>query len=104
MRVLVYEHLTGGGQLGADIPASTLSEGYAMLSSAIKDFKAAGSEVVTTLDPRLASLSPPLDADHVSTIPSRSRLMPELREILRDVDAALIVAPESGGVLADLVG
>ncbi|NIM44110.1 MAG: ATP-grasp domain-containing protein [Nitrososphaeria archaeon] len=103
MKVLIYEHLTGGGFLGRSLPSGVLSEGFAMLGSTIADFKAAGSEVVTLLDPRIAILNPPLAADEVISPPSRSKLISVLRDLLVRVDVALIIAPETDGSLPDLV-
>ena len=53
MRLLVYEHVSGGGFADESIPADILSEGFGMLSTVISDFKAAGHNITTTLDSRI---------------------------------------------------
>ena len=103
MKILVYEHVTGGGFAGADLPSSILSEGYAMLRALISDLKAAGCEVVTLIDSRIGRLNPPLMADVAVPIQTRSHLDENLKRASKTVDGVYIIAPESDGILKSLV-
>ena len=99
MRILVHEYICGGGLAGATLPAGLSAEGRLMLEGLLADFSALpGHEVLTTLDPRVsipASLP-------VRVIPVREQLETVLEELVPQVDAALVVAPETGGLLARL--
>jgi predicted ATP-grasp superfamily ATP-dependent carboligase len=103
LNLLIYEHVSGGGYANTTISASILSEGYAMLRSLISDFKAAGHQVTTLLDSRIADFNPPLEADKVVPISSSTRLDEMLRTLAGESDAVYVVAPESGQVLEKLV-
>ena len=103
MRLLVYEHVSGGGVADAEIPASVLSEGFGMLQTLISDFKAAGHNVTTTLDSRIAKLNPPLAADCAVPVFSCRETQTRLRELSEQADAAYVVAPETDGVLQSFV-
>ena len=63
MKIIVYEHVSGGGYAGQPIPSGVLAEGYGMLRGVVADFKAAGHEVTVLLDERISKLNPPIDAD-----------------------------------------
>ena len=78
MRILVYEHVSGGGYAGQPISPSVLSEGFGMLRTVVSDFKAAGHEVTVLLDARISKLNPPIDRRLHSThfLSSRSRKIP----------------------------
>ncbi len=68
MKILVYEHVSGGGFAGQDISPSVLSEGFGMLRCLVEDFKVAGHEVTVMLDDRLSKLNPLIDADLIVPI------------------------------------
>ena len=38
LKVIVYEHVSGGGYAGQPIPAGVLAEGFGMLRSVVADF------------------------------------------------------------------
>jgi len=103
LKVLVYEHVSGGGFTGKPIPISILSEGFSMLRAIIEDFKAAGHSVTTLLDSRLKMLNPPLKADSVVSASSLQDATKAIRELSESADAAFIVAPESNQILQSLV-
>ncbi|MBN1245460.1 ATP-grasp domain-containing protein [Candidatus Bathyarchaeota archaeon] len=103
MRLLVYEHVSGGGFAAEAIPGSVLSEGFGMLRTLISDFKAAGHSVTATLDSRIARLNPPIDADCVVPVFSSLEAQANLRKISEQADAAYVIAPETDGVLQSLV-
>jgi predicted ATP-grasp superfamily ATP-dependent carboligase len=103
LRLLVYEHVSGGGFAGEVIPVGVLSEGFGMLRTVIADFKAAGHSVTTTLDSRLAKWNPPLEADCVVPCFSSQETQANLRELSEEADTAYVIAPETDGVLQSLV-
>ncbi len=103
MRLLVYEHVSGGGFADELIPANVLSEGFGMLRTLIADFEAAGHSVTTTLDSRIARLNPPIGADCIVPVFSAKEAQANIRKISEQADAAYVIAPETDGVLRSLV-
>ena len=103
MRLLVYEHVSGGGFADESISADILSEGFGMLTTLISDFKAAGHKVTTTLDSRIARVNPPIDADCVVPVFSSHETQVNIHKIAESADAVYIIAPETNGVLQSLV-
>jgi predicted ATP-grasp superfamily ATP-dependent carboligase len=103
LRLLIYEHVSGGGFADEPIPSGVLSEGFGMLRTLISDFKAAGHYVTTTLDSRLARLNPPLDADCIVPVFSPQEVQAAIRKVSASADAAYVIAPETEGILQSLV-
>jgi hypothetical protein len=103
LRLLVYEHVSGGGFADELITASVLSEGFGMLRTLISDFKAAGHNVTTTLDSRIARLNPPIAADCVVPVFSLHETQVNIHKIAESADCAYVIAPETDGVLQSLV-
>jgi len=103
MKILVYEHVSGGGFAGANIPADILCEGFAMLKTLIHSLKEAGHNITTLLDARIMALNPPIEADNIIRISSLQEAKKKICKLSGTVDAAYIIAPESGGTLAELV-
>ena len=103
MRIIVYEHVSGGGCAGEPIEPSILAEGFSMLRTVATDFKAAGHEVTVLLDARLSKLNPPINVD--CTVPVFYPQEPKtfLADIAKINDAVYIIAPETGGTLQSLV-
>lgn len=98
MRLLVYEHVTGGGMLHQSPSASLVREADLILRALLRDFANHPVTLLTTRDPRL----PPLEG--ITT------LVPEAGEdsaalfcrALDQVDAAWPTAPETDGTLESL--
>jgi tyramine---L-glutamate ligase len=103
LKIIVYEHVSGGGYAGQTIPPSVLSEGFGMLRYVVKDFKAAGHEVTVLMDERISKLNPPIDAD--CTVPIFYSHEPEkfLNNIAKINDAIYLIAPETGQTLQSLI-
>jgi predicted ATP-grasp superfamily ATP-dependent carboligase len=99
LRLLVYEHLSGGGFAAERISPSVLCEGFGMLKTLIADFKAAGHSVTTTLDSRIARFNPPIKADCVIPVSSSNEAKANLQTISERADAVYVIAPETDGVL-----
>lgn len=96
----VHEYLTGGGWPAGELPGDLAAEGAAMLSAILADFAAWGQvRTLTTLDSRLAGLK--LPAQEVRTVePDAYEAV--LQAALAECEAALFIAPETGGILARL--
>jgi predicted ATP-grasp superfamily ATP-dependent carboligase len=103
LRLLIYEHVSGGGFADEPIPSGVLSEGFAMLRTLISDFKAAGHYVTTTLDSRLARLNPPIGADCIVPVFSSREVQVAICKVSASADAAYVIAPENEGALQSLV-
>jgi predicted ATP-grasp superfamily ATP-dependent carboligase len=103
LKLLVYEHVSGGGYAEKPIPISILSEGFSMLRTLVADFKAAGHSVSTVLDSRLAALNPPVGADYTVPVSSFRVAEQTIQKLSESVDAAYLIAPESNQMLQSLV-
>ena len=103
MRIVVYEHVSGGAYAGQPIKPGILSEGFGMLRTATSDFKAAGHEVTVLLYYRLSKLNPPIDADYTVPIFSSQETKKFLTTIAKINDGVYIIAPEKGKTLQSLV-
>lgn len=103
MRLLIYEHVSGGGFADEPIPVGVLSEGFAMLRTLISDFKASGHYVTATLDSRLARLNPPIGADCIVPVFSSREAQAAIRKVSASADAAYVIAPETDQMLQSLV-
>ena len=103
MRLLIYEHASGGGFADNSIPTGILSEGFSMLRKLISDFKDAGHTVTTTLDSRIAKLKPPILADCSVPISSSEEIPTILQELSEQAEATYVIAPETDNLLKSLV-
>ena len=102
MHILLYEYTTGGGLSGQPETAASQSlqrEGSAMISAVAADFAAGGRHYVQVLrDVRLNDLPfPGCEALDVRAAGDDQRL---LNRHAGRADWTLIIAPETGGVLA----
>ena len=103
MKVIVYEHVSGGGYAGQPIPPSVLAEGFSMLRSVVADFKSAGHEVTVLMDTRISKLNPPVEADYLVPIYYPLENEKFLSIIAKINDAYCIIAPETGQILQSIV-
>jgi predicted ATP-grasp superfamily ATP-dependent carboligase len=100
LKILVHEYVTGGGWQGTELPARLAAEALAMLMAVLKDFQSWGrAHITTTLDSRFDDV--PLLADRVVRVHHEGHIS-VLSDLLSHVDAALIIAPESDGILMEL--
>ena len=103
MKVLVYEHVSGGGYAGQPLDPSVLSEGFSMLSCLAKDFKAAEHEVTILLDARLSKFNPPLDADCIVPVFYSKKNEEMFEDAAKINDAVYVIAPETEQILQSFV-
>ena len=102
MKLLVYEHITGGGMTTAPSP-SLVREGDAMLIALLKDLAdIPGLSLLALRDSRLAVPTPlcPI-IDWINVEPSGG-IMNRLQSVIEKVDAVWPIAPETGGVLESI--
>jgi tyramine---L-glutamate ligase len=103
--ILVYEYFTGGGFPAGNLPGGLASEALGMLWAALEDFHRWGSvRTITVLDPRFEGRVPGLNR---GTLPADEVVcaLPGMHEeiylsLLERCDAALVIAPETDGILA----
>jgi predicted ATP-grasp superfamily ATP-dependent carboligase len=99
MNVLIFEYITGGGLVGEVLPASLVKEGELMLNAVANDFKELPDVQVSVLrDSRLQSGS--FDNEYIVSLEKSFAEIISSEE--KTIDALLIIAPESGGVLSSL--
>ena len=99
-KVFIHEFVTGGGWPPGEVPLDLASEAAAMLWAVLADFRAWGAvRTVTTSDRRLDHFALPAD-EVVCVTPGHHASA--FASLLDQSDAALIIAPETDGVLARL--
>jgi len=97
--VFLYEHVSGGGLAGSELPGSWAAEGSAMRRALGRDFAAvAGVRVVLALDARLDDEPGPWTTVRVG--PGESAAV--VARLAAGSDHTATVAPEAGGILRDL--
>lgn len=121
MRLLVYEFYSAGGTMVRNRGGSLFSKGFSMLNAVLDDFsRLPDLEIFTVLDSRLQSLfdrAPYASRVHlaVTAANSNERVEPEpgftlnrkqgagaFAAALEQCEGAVIIAPEMGGLLAQL--
>lgn len=101
LKILLLEYITAGGLNSKPLATSLLREGLLMRDALIADLSALDNiEIFTTIDARL-------DASHLTTatmlpIDASANPFEIWQELIKICDAALIVAPESDGILSKL--
>lgn len=99
MNILVYEYFSSGGPELAPEAEALHSMGWAMLRACIEDCLGAGHQVCTLLDRRLSGKLPPACTAEL-VAPGLS--LSAFKEMLNEVDAVLLIAPETDGILTTL--
>lgn len=97
MRVFVFEHMVGGGELHRPLPATLAAQGDAMLTAATAGFRRAGCEVVTTRDVRV---EPAAGGAETFTLSPGEDTGEAFDRAAAHADAGLVIAPETDGLLA----
>lgn len=102
MRVFIAEFVCGGGvsEKNVDeIPGGLRREGHAMLSALVEDASRV-ADIVVPVDPRLAPAFDGVSNVTPFRIDPLQPLWPQWIKAAADCDAAIVVAPESNGILA----
>jgi predicted ATP-grasp superfamily ATP-dependent carboligase len=101
MRVFVYEYICGGGLAGQSLPDSLQSEGWAMLTAVVDDFRRLPDVQTTTLlDPRMAGMVQKRRRKTVDWVEPGAEFA-LFRDHVRDADFTLVIAPEFDDILFD---
>jgi predicted ATP-grasp superfamily ATP-dependent carboligase len=103
LKILVYEHVSGGGYAEQPLPTEVLAEGFAMLRCVVADLRAAGHQVTALLDSRLYKLNPPLEANYTSQVLYINEPKKILTNLAKNNDAIYVIAPETGQTLQSYV-
>jgi len=99
MRIFVYEHVTGGGMAGQELPLSLTREADLMVQALVRDLQAlSGITLLASRDPRLA----PLPGTEVLTLRDGETPSELFGRGLAAADAVWPTAPETGGLLEEL--
>ena len=98
MNILIFEYITGGGLIGETLPSSLVSEGDLMLNAVVDDFTELAN-VKVLRDYRLSSSKNVKDIFLVNAERGYGQLIDEMED---QIDALLIIAPESDAILASL--
>ena len=104
--VLVYEFFTGGGVPAGPLPRGLAAEALGMLWALLTDFHSLSVRTITAFDTRFEHHVPglcreTLPADEVaSALPGAYQSV--YLSLLARCDAALIIAPETNGILSEL--
>ena len=100
MNILIFEYITGGGMIDEALPPSLCGEGDLMLAAAAKDFNAIKAVKIMILrDYRLENIL--TDSKEITIKPGES-YSKKITAIKDDIDYLMLIAPESGGLLASL--
>ncbi|MHC1592246.1 MAG: ATP-grasp domain-containing protein [Candidatus Helarchaeales archaeon] len=103
-KVFIFEFFSGGGLSDREIPGSILSEGFAMLATALEEFSHLDDiELITTLDYRIHEYQRLLTAKWVIRIDPNDNFINVLENVLdNSFDGFLFIAPETGDILYNL--
>lgn len=101
MNILIYEHLCAGGVFEGGLTSELINEGISMLKAALTDFGAVTDRrVLAIVDRSLAESFD--DFPEINYVAGETRA--NFENALLECDGALLVAPETGGVLERLTG
>lgn len=101
MKFLVYEHTLA--ETGDKDFSHIICEGYAMLNGVAADLKSLNHHVTVILSKHFRNYSTYLSSDRIVFVSSFEEREKIVNKILSEVDAAVAVAPETGGLLYDIV-
>lgn len=105
--VLIYEFYTGGGLPAGPLSHSLASEALGMLWALLTDFGQLSVRTITALDARFEDWIPGLNRktlpanEVVCALPGDHQSV--FLSLLKRCDAALITAPETNGILSELI-
>ena len=100
MDILIFEYITGGGMIDETLPPSLVQEGDMMLSAVVRDFEVRSHHNVSVLrDYRLKTTK---ISNNDRVINSDDNYIEYLEVLVQHLDALLIIAPETDGILISL--
>ena len=100
LKLLLIEYITAGGLNNVPLTGSLLREAMLMRDALLHDFSLLSEvEIITTFDARLSSS---IKTQQAICIDEKSNAMQIWQSLLQTCDAALVIAPETDGVLSEL--
>ncbi|MDT8311468.1 MAG: ATP-grasp domain-containing protein [Methylophaga sp.] len=100
MKIVVYEHFTSGALQDQALPAELADEGDAMLRAMVRDMLANSLfQPIVLRDTRLAALP----GAHNLSIANKTQYQQVWQQCLRNETLFLLIAPETDGILQQLV-
>jgi predicted ATP-grasp superfamily ATP-dependent carboligase len=103
MTLFIYEHLTSGALADEAISPSLLQEGEAMLAAICHDIAALGCHITVMRDSRLPALSDSTGLISTVWVDSPATYRQIWQQSLNQFQQFLIIAPETNGLLGQLV-
>ena len=101
MRLLVTEFISGGGFVNDPLPRGLKQEGLHMMQALVADcMRINDCQVTATIDPRIQFDNEKLTR---ATIHSNAHYRDQVFELAKNFDLVWVIAPESEGVLGELV-
>jgi len=102
LKILVFEYITGGGLARQELPAALAAEGRLMLQALLDDLRfLPGLELILPLDRRCMDFLLPVNA-RVVPVGESDDIRNLLPALIEQVDGVWPIAPETGGVLANI--
>jgi tyramine---L-glutamate ligase len=98
VKIFVYEHITGGGCAGAPLPRALLPEAALMLRALVGDLRSC-ADVISLRDARIEDLP---DEGAQRVVYEHAQWQAGFDALVRDCDAACLIAPETGEMLERL--
>ena len=102
MKVLVYEHVTGGGYAEKPWEPGFASQGFAMMNTMVSALASLKYHVHILYDKRINKENLP-DVDKLIEVSSSDEWKETLSRVCDDVDYALIIAPEDDMILPEAI-
>jgi tyramine---L-glutamate ligase len=100
LKLFICEFITGGGLYREPLPPSLLKEGTMMRDAVLHDFSALENmQILMSYDARLAKPSGVMEA---IAIAEQDDVWATWASCMAEADAVLLIAPETGGYLAQL--
>jgi len=99
VNILVYEHITAGGAPDG-VPASIADAGRAMWRTLVDDMAGAGAKVWTTFG-EFEYVE--VNGQAIAKVTPVAELKSLIGQLAAKSDGAIVIAPETGGVLAGLI-
>ena len=97
MNILVFEYITGGGMVNEALAPSLVREGDMMLRAVVNEFSMLGNTSVSAFrDHRLHATK--ISANDIIIAPDHTYIE-GLAQVKSQLDAVLIIAPETNGIL-----
>lgn len=100
MNILIFEYITGGGLANQTLPTGLVREGEMMLRAVARDFVMIPNMQVSILKDYRLTIN--VNAVNEIAITPETSSIQEIESMVDELDALLIIAPETDNILASL--